>query len=137
MERYIFSQGVHMKRLSLLLFMVVFIVGCSSKNKELLNEPPLTIKMHELQKYWVPTQNSISFSNNFIPPQESGFVKVRILIDSNGEVFNPVVIESKGGWDKFALRAIKETHYVSTEFNFKKTPVFVIKEFQFSAPTKI
>ncbi|ASP49766.1 energy transducer TonB [Cognaticolwellia beringensis] len=126
-----------MKRLSLLLLMVIFIVGCSSKSKELLNEPPVTIKMHELQKYWVPTQNSITFSNGFTPPQESGFVKVKILIDSNGEVFNPLVIESKGGWDKFALLAIKETHYVNTEFNSKKTPVYVIKEFQFAAPTKI
>jgi hypothetical protein len=117
--------------------MVVFIVGCSSKNKELLNEPPITIKLNELQKYWTRTQNSISFSNSFIPPKESGFVKVKILIDSNGEVFYPVIIESKGGWDKFALRAIKEEHYVSTESNFRKIPVYVIKKFSFSAPTKI
>jgi len=117
--------------------MVFLIVGCSSSNKELLNEPPITIKLNELQKYWTPTQTSTSFSNNFTPPQESGFVKIKILIDSNGEVFNPVIIESKGGWDKFALRAIKETHYVKTESNFKKTPVYVIKKFSFSAPTKI
>jgi hypothetical protein len=123
-----------MKNLSLLLLMVVFIVGCSSKSKELLNEPPVIVKISELQKYWTPTQDSLTFSNNFTPPKESGFVKVKYLIDSNGEIFNPIITESRGGWDKFALRALKEIHYINTEYNIKKTPVYVIKEFTFAAP---
>ncbi|GLX77338.1 hypothetical protein tinsulaeT_06780 [Thalassotalea insulae] len=124
-----------MQRLSFLLFISLITVGCSSNNKELLSEIAINVKMHELHKYWVPKKSSISFNNNWVPPQESGFVNVKILIGSNGEVSNPVIIESKGGWDKFALRAVQEKHYVNTDFNHKKTPVYVILEFRFSAPS--
>ncbi|MBA6231387.1 MULTISPECIES: energy transducer TonB [unclassified Colwellia] len=123
-----------MKHLSLLLIIVFFTVACSSKHEASFDVPAITIKDYEIQKYWVPTKNLLSFDNNFRQPKESGFVRVQILIDSKGEIFNPVIIESKGGWDKFALRALKEIHYVSTEFNISKTPVYVIKEFRFLAP---
>jgi hypothetical protein len=123
-----------MKYVSLFLVMIFFTVGCTSKSEQLLNEPPITLNESELEKYWLPTQITISFNNHFIPPKVSGFVKIRYLIDSNGEIFNLVVAESEGGWDKFALRALREVHYVNTEFNFNKIPVYAIKQFNFTAP---
>lgn len=123
-----------MKYISLFLVMIFFTVGCTSRGEQLLNEPPITLNESDLEKYWFPTQATISFNNNFIPPKVSGFVKVSYLIDSNGEIFNPVVTEAEGGWDKFALRALREVHYVNTAFNFNKTPVYATKQFNFTAP---
>jgi hypothetical protein len=114
--------------------MIFFTVGCTSKRVQLLNEAPITLNESDLEKYWVPDKGTLTFKNHLIPPKVSGFVKVRYLIDSNGEIFNPVVAESEGGWDKFALRAIREVHYVNTEFNLNKTPVYAIKHFNFTAP---
>ena len=123
-----------MKFVSLFLIMIFFTVGCTSKRVQLLNEAPITLNESDLEKYWVPDKGTLTFKNHLIPPKVSGFVKVRYLIDSNGEIFNPVVAESEGGWDKFALRAIREVHYVNTEFNINKTPVYAIKHFNFTAP---
>jgi hypothetical protein len=123
-----------MKFVSLFLVFLLFLVGCSSKSEQLLSEPPITLKEPEVGKYWVATKEDISFRNHLIPPKVSGFVKVKYLIDSNGKVFNPIVAESEGGWDKFALRAVKEFDYINTEFNSNKTPVYAIKHFSFTAP---
>ncbi|ASK68241.1 energy transducer TonB [Shewanella bicestrii] len=99
-----------------------------------LAKEPIEVELKELENYWVLPSNSYSVDDSgLVPPNSNGYVKVRCLIDSNGEVFDTQIIESQpeGGWDEFALRAVKSQKYLAAEKNSVKVPVYVVEEFTF------
>lgn len=55
------------------------------------------------------------------------------MIDSNGKLFNPEIIESvpEGVWDDQGLKALKRMEYKPSESNIDKNPVYVTTEFHF------
>ena len=63
----------------------------------------------------------------------AGHVEIRYLIDSNGVIFNPEIIESvpEGVWDKFGMKAIQQMEYQAAEANAANTPVYVSTIFNF------
>jgi TonB family protein len=133
MGRYIL-QGVYMKFLSVLSLGLLVLSGCKSTPEQYLTESPITVEQSDLQKYWIQEAKKFSFKTDTLrPPKTSGFVKVKYLVDSNGEIFNPTVVESSpdGAWDKFALRALSNLHYVPSKINSSNTPVYVVTEFIF------
>ena len=66
-------------------------------------------------------------------PKTGGYVQINYLIDSNGEIFNPTIVDSspKGEWDLIALKALSKVEYVPSEFNSSNIPVYVTSEFKF------
>jgi TonB family protein len=123
-----------MKFLSVLSLGLLLLSGCKSTPEQYLTESPITVEQSDLPKYWVQEAKKFSFNTNTLkPPKTSGFVKVKYLVDSNGEIFNPTVVESSpnGAWDKFALRALRNIHYVPSKANSSNAPVYVTTEFKF------
>ena len=55
------------------------------------------------------------------------------LIDSNGKVYNPEIVESvpEGVWDDQGLKAVKQMEYEPSQSNTNKIPVYVTTEFHF------
>ena len=123
-----------MKFLSVLSLGLLVLGGCKSTPEQYLTEPAITIELSNLQNYWAPKTQTFSFkSRTFKQPKTSGAVKVKYLIDSNGEIFNPIVVESlpKGSWDKHALGAVSKFKYMPSKANSSKTPVYVTMEIKF------
>ena len=117
-----------MKFLSVLFLGLLVLGGCKSTPEQYLTEPAITVELFNLQNYWVPKTKTFSFKpRTFKQPKNSGAVKVKYLIDSNGEIFNPIVVESlpKGSWDKHALGAVSKFKYMPSKANSSKTPVYV------------
>ncbi|WP_394129489.1 energy transducer TonB [Shewanella maritima] len=123
-----------MKIIMVLCLGLAMLSGCSSTPEQYLTEEPVIVDQINLSNYWVRKAEEFSFDTGALkPPKTSGIVKVKYLIDSNGEIFNPTVVESmpQGAWDKFALKALENIHYIPSESNASKTPVYVITEFSF------
>ncbi|WP_019028304.1 energy transducer TonB [Colwellia piezophila] len=123
-----------MKLLSVLSLGLLMLSGCKSTPEQYLTESPITIEQSNLENYWVQEAKEFSFKfKNMKVPETGGFVNIKYLVDSNGEIFSPTVIESspKGAWDKFALRALSNIKYVPSKANPSNTPVYVITEFTF------
>jgi len=124
-----------MKFLTLIFLNVVFLFGCTTTPKQYLTQTPIEIKQSDLDDYWVQSKKEFSFSSStLLPPNTNGFVNIKYLIDSNGQIFNPVVVDSdpSGEWNNIALHALKKLHYINTEKNTQKTPVYVISKFTFN-----
>jgi TonB family protein len=123
-----------MKFLSVLSLGLLVLSGCKSTPEQHLTESPITVEQSNLEDYWVQEAKEFSFKSSTLkPPKTSGFVRVKYLVDSNGGIFNPTVVESSpnGAWDKFALRALRNIHYVPSKANSSNTPVYVTTEFIF------
>lgn len=132
----LFIQGVDMKILSVLSLGILVLSGCKSTPERYLTQDPITIGQSEFQNYWVPETNKFNFNSSLLKrPKVSGFVKVKYLVDSNGEVFNPTIVESlpAGAWDKFALKALTNVHYVPAKTNSSYKPVYITTKFAFEA----
>ncbi len=126
-----------MKFLSILSLGLLVLSGCKSTPEQYLAKPPIAVEQSELQNYWVQEAKEFSFKSSTLkPPKTGGLVKIKYLVDSNGEIFNPTVIESypKGAWDKIALRALSNIHYVPSKTNSTNIPVYVTTEFKFGQP---
>lgn len=111
--------------------------GCTttSKTQPYLAKNPIYIELSELSSYWVQLKSRYNVNTDGLePPDSNGYVKVRFLVDSNGQVFNPEIVESvpKGGWDQFALRALSSNQYDPSELNVEKVPVYVTKKITFN-----
>ncbi|MEO2265806.1 TonB family protein [Pseudoalteromonas sp. YIC-656] len=123
-----------MKFLSVLSIAILVLGGCKSAPQQYLTKTPITIEQSELQNYWIQEAKEFSFKvSRLQPPKSSGVVKVKYLVDSNGQIFNPIVVESSpnGAWDKFALQALSNIHYVPAKANSSNVPVYVTTEFTF------
>jgi len=118
------------------LLLVLGLSACMSAPKRIpfLTQEPVAVELKDLMNYWVESANSFSVDTiGLTPPKSGGYVKVRCLIDSNGEVFDTQVVDSQpqGGWDEFALRAIHDRKYSPSDKNSAKVPVYVVREFKF------
>jgi TonB family protein len=118
------------------LFLVLSLNACVSapERTPFLAQAPVEVELKQLKNYWVESADSFNVDTiGLTPPQSAGYVKVRCLIDSNGEVFEARIVDSqpKGGWDEFALRAIDGRKHVPSDKNTAKIPVYVIREIKF------
>ncbi|MBO9492343.1 energy transducer TonB [Endozoicomonas sp. G2_1] len=123
-----------MKLLSVLIISLLVIAGCKSTPERYLTKPPITVEQSDLKDYWVHVSKEFSFKTGKLKqPKEPGFVKIMYLIDSNGEIFEPKIVESvpDGAWDKFALRALSNLHYAPAKANSSNRPVYVTTTLEF------
>jgi TonB family protein len=122
------------------LLLILGLSACISAPKRIpfLALEPVEVELKELNNYWVESANSFSVDTTGLnPPKSGGYVKIRCLIDSNGEVFEAQVVDSQpqGGWEEFALRAIHSRKYSPSDKNLAKVPVYVVREFKFGFST--
>ncbi|GGW97372.1 energy transducer TonB [Alteromonas halophila] len=103
--------------------------ACSSLSPT-LTRAPITVENDELDKYW----KSSGFSFNIASlPGPAGSVKLRYLIDSNGDVHDVEVIDFQPNedWVVAGKRALGNIEYKPSEQNTTKQPVIVETEFTF------
>lgn len=111
---------------------VALLLGCSSTPN--LSSEAFEVSAESLNEHWEMKSKSFSFSApRNVAKRPNGYVKVRYLIDSDGKVFNPEIIESvpEGVWDDQGLKAVKRMEYKPSESNVDKNPVYVTTEFHF------
>lgn len=113
---------------------IIFLCGCSSTPTQSLSQTPIEIEQSDLNKYWQQTQKHFRFNTKSLKePTTNGIVKLKYLIDSNGQIFSPIIVKSvpKGMWDEFALNALKNLQYIKSESNVTGIPVYVTTKFEF------
>ncbi|HCE5206450.1 MULTISPECIES: energy transducer TonB [Vibrio] len=124
-----------MRNLILLSISLLVLGGCASKQEVYLTQSPIQVEQNDLEDYWIQSSEEFSFSlkSNMKLPKTGGYVQINYLIDSNGEIFNPTIVDSspKGEWDLIALKALSKVEYVPSEFNSSNIPVYVTSEFKF------
>ena len=124
-----------MKTLSLLLFSLV-LLGCSSTSDMYLNQTPVEVTNETISDYWVQTNNKFRFKlpiQRAIGKNEDGHATLRFLIDSNGNTFNPEIIESapEGMWDYAGVKALSKQNFVPAETNSSNAPVYFTQTIYF------
>jgi len=112
------------------LVIALLLTSCVSSKKIFLSGDVLVIKSEELTKYWIPKREKFRLNINF---KKKGFVKYKYIIDSNGNLFNPEVVESRpeGVVDNAGLVALSKLKYKPAKTNQNHTPVQVITEIVF------
>ena len=110
--------------------------GCASPSPTVkLNQPPREVSEEELCLYWVQegevTQFNLPLNRPMKAPVE-GFVDIRYLIDSNGNLFSPEILaaEPAGMLDLAALTALSKMRYRVAEQNPEAIPVQVVQRFR-------
>lgn len=85
------------------------------------------VTQDQLNDFWQAGGDAVSFraSPGFQPSPGCGHVFVQYLIDSNGAVFNPEIIESEpaGVYDRTALKYLGLVRYIPAETNPGRIPV--------------
>ncbi|MBS3797680.1 MULTISPECIES: energy transducer TonB [unclassified Pseudoalteromonas] len=118
------------------ILIAVLLGGCMATQEQHLSAEPLEISSEQLHKYWRQERSEFTFSTRTFkkPPTENGYIKMRYLIDSNGEIFDVAIIESQpeGLWDTHALRSLKHLKYVPSSDNTELTPVYVTTDYHFN-----
>ena len=117
-----------MKILSIL-FISVLLLGCATTQKAVLNQKPVEVTKDNIDDYWVQKNKTFSFN---LPLKrapknlEEGHVTFRFLIDSNGNTFDPEIIESvpEGAWDYAGVKALSKQDFVPEKSNSLKVPVY-------------
>ncbi len=126
-----------MRILSLFSISLLALSGCASKQEVYLTQSPIKVERQDLEDYWVQTSEDFRFSlkPHIDVPKIDGYVQINYLIDSNGEIFNPTIVESspEGEWDLIALKALSKLEYVPAESNTLKIPVYVTSEISFQS----
>ncbi|ASI93911.1 energy transducer TonB [Vibrio rotiferianus] len=122
-----------MNILKALLLSLITLIGCSSSPKVHLTQSPIEVESQDLDKYWVQDSGKFKFTSRAKLPKTSGYVLINYLVDSNGEIFNPTIVESspKGEWELIALEALSRINYLPSKSNSAKIPVYVTSEFKF------
>ena len=110
--------------------------GCASPSPTVkLNQPPREVSEEALCLYWVQegevTQFNLPLNRPMKAPVE-GFVDIRYLIDSNGNLFSPEILaaEPAGMLDLAALTALSKMRYRVAEQNPEAIPVQVVQRFR-------
>ncbi|WP_349921410.1 energy transducer TonB [Aeromonas veronii] len=113
--------------------------GCASSSPTVkLNQPPREIPIDELCNYWVQegevTRFSVPVKKRMAKPVE-GYVDIRYLIDSNGNLFSPQILaaEPAGVLEIAALTALSKLRYRVAEQNPDAIPVQVVGRFSLRA----
>lgn len=120
MKKYIFA------------IFVIVIAGCSATPN--LISQPIEVSVENLDQYWEMKHESFSFNSPInVQHRPIGHVKIRYLIDSNGKVFEPEIVDSVpvGVWDDQGMRAVKKMEYLPSGSNLSRDPVYVTTEFHF------
>tara|TARA_Y100000052_G_C2943047_1_gene81968 strand:- start:743 stop:1135 length:393 start_codon:yes stop_codon:yes gene_type:complete len=118
---------------------LIFMIFSCSANATIsphLSSEPIEVTNDELVQYWTMKFNSFSFNSEpkgKVASMPKGYVKIRYLIDSDGNTFNASVVESKpvGVWDEQGLLAIKQMQFAPTTDNDARVPVYVTTVFKF------
>jgi len=110
--------------------------GCASPSPTVkLNQPPREVSEEDLCLYWVQegemTQFNLPLNRPMKAPVE-GFVDIRYLIDSNGNLFSPEILaaEPAGMLELAALTALSKMRYRVAEQNPEAIPVQVVQRFR-------
>lgn len=108
--------------------------GCASPTAK-LNQPPVDIVWEELPRYWVQVEQIRDFNPVGGLPKErpvKGYVTLRYLIDSNGTLFSPEVLESQppGVLDLIAISGLAQLRYRPSEQNQQAIPARVVARFE-------
>lgn len=110
--------------------------ACVSPPEIVLNKNPKQIDVGELDQYWV--QENEYFRMNIgpkrMPPKGAeGFVEIKYLIDSNGNLFNPEIVkaEPEGFWDFSGMKALSKMKYNKADANPLAVPVYVTTRIEF------
>lgn len=123
-----------MTRLIPTLCITLALVACAPA--PLMTQSPVTIGPGELHNYWVPAQRSSKVDVPVRPQKEGipGHVVVAYMIDSQGMVINPRVIESEpaGVYDEAALNFIRTQTFTPARANEARTPVRTRTQIDFS-----
>ncbi|MEP0176367.1 MAG: TonB family protein [Paraglaciecola sp.] len=117
---------------TILIIVATLLFGCSATPN--LSTEAIEVQSENLNKHWEMMSKSFSFSSpSNVVKRPKGYVKVRYLIDSNGKVFNPAIVESvpEGVWDDQGLKAVKQMEYKPSESNINRVPVYVTTQFYF------
>ena len=104
--------------------------GCASPTAK-LNQPPVDVTWEMLPEYWVLVGDAISFNPvGGLPAKRpvKGYVTLRYLIDSNGDLFSPEVLSSEppGVLDLIAISGLAQVRYRVSEQNPQAIPVRVV-----------
>jgi len=96
----------------------------------------LEISSDQLSEYWVPEQDTVKFTfrSRSKLPEACGYVVVEYLIDSNGDIFDPTIMESqpKGAHEKSVLMMLSEMKYLPSDVNPDRTPVKITRRTDFN-----
>jgi TonB family protein len=116
--------------------LITLLLGCSSIPELYLSDKPIEVTNPTVSDYWVRQNEEFSFRlpiNRAPKKNESGYVVVRYLIDSNGNTFNPEIIESvpKGMWDYAGVKAITKQDFAPSKTNTSNTPVYYSQKILF------
>ncbi|HDU8489330.1 TPA: energy transducer TonB [Aeromonas hydrophila] len=108
--------------------------GCASPTAK-LNQPPVDIVWEDLPKYWVQVEQIGDFNPVGGLPKDrpvKGYVTLRYLIDSNGELFSPEVLASEppGVLDLIAISGLAQVRYRVSEQNPQAIPVRVLVRYE-------
>ena len=123
-------------RLKLLLLWasLALLGGCASPTAK-LNQPPVDVTWEELPEYWVLVEDIGTFNPVGGLPEKwpvKGYVTLRYLIDSNGTLFSPEVLESHppGVLDLIAISGLAKMRYRPSEQNPQAIPARVVARFE-------
>ena len=110
--------------------------ACSSLPEIVLNDNPKQIDASELDRYWVQENEYVRMNiwPKSMPPKETeGFVEIKYLIGSNGNLFNPEIIKSEpeGFWDYSGMKALSKMKYKKADANPLAVPVYVTTRIEF------
>lgn len=120
-----------MRAISIFFTVILVLASCATPP-----EPEFTTDIHvvssdQLPQYWVPKKDKIKFATKpgELPSVSCGFVVLEFLIDSNGNVFSPVIKEAEpeGAWDWGALKSLSLMEFLPAESNPNRTPVKVTR----------
>ena len=130
-------KGIFMKKMTYLLI-TFFVAGCSTNPSTNVNKSsePIEVSVDVLPQYWKVDFETYSFSSEYdgeFKPRPAGYVKIRYLIDSNGNPTHLNVVESHpaGVWNDQGLLAAEQLQYSPSKKNKTNAPVYVTTEFHF------
>ena len=126
-----------MKVISIVLLSILTF-GCATSPEVLLNQTPVEVTKENINEYWENKNKTFSFKLPLKATPKSmndGFVTFRFLIDSNGNSFNPEIIESKpeGAWDYAGVKALSKQAFIPAKSNTERVPVYYTQTIFFNS----
>ena len=124
-----------MRAISFFFTVTLILVSCATPPEPMFTTDIHIVSSDQLSQYWVPKKDRIRFSPKpgELPSVSCGYVVLEFLIDSNGNVFSPVIKEAEpeGAWDWEALKSLSLMKFLPAESNPNKTPVKVTRRTDF------
>lgn len=120
-----------MGRLVITLILALCLGGLSAcSSTPTLSQKPVEIPVHEIFNYWIPEVSSFAYGS---PPREPGSVVVSYLVDSEGEMYDVKIINSKpeGLWVGVVKKSLRNTSFTPAPTNEERVPVRVIAQYDF------